>query len=132
MLVAIFSFGMIFKFITLLWILSLSTCSLSVLVNVSIDDTLGDETNNHKILYTNEWKFGQSCVDCTAKPDADQAYRNTWHDATFAPVSLGGDGKIRSATTSFNGVFSELISCLQSVDESNSCLKVSPFTWCAS
>lgn len=79
---------------------------LCVPFNVSIDDTFGDERTGKQITFTpsNGWKQGQTCTDCTANVDADQLFRHSWHDATFLPQNMGGDGIVRSASVSFNGM----------------------------
>lgn len=79
---------------------------LCVPFNVSIDDTFGDERTGKQITFTpsNGWKQGQTCTDCTANVDANQPFRHSWHDATFLPQNMGGDGIIRSASVSFNGM----------------------------
>ena len=98
------------NFTTIFCLLSLVIRSSCVLLNVSIDDTLGDERNGNMIAYSDGWNVGQSCVGCTAKPDASQLFEHTWHDGTYLPVSLGGDGELITASVSFNGVFVVLIS----------------------
>ncbi|KAI0666261.1 hypothetical protein C8Q78DRAFT_1072504 [Trametes maxima] len=57
----------------------------AALVNVTIDDTFGDESNGNKISYQPEsaWNVGQDCPACTAKPDISQVFNRTWHDTTF-------------------------------------------------
>ena len=90
-------------FIVILWLLSLASRSLCVLLNVSIDDTLGDERNGNMITYSDGWNVGQNCVGCTAKPDPSQLFEHTWHDGTFFPVSPTGDGVPITASVSFNG-----------------------------
>ena len=90
-------------FLTFLWLLSFTTFSLCTYVNITIDDSLGDESNGNMITYSNGWNVGQACVGCTAKPDASQAFEHTWHDGTYLPVSLGGDGELVTASVSFIG-----------------------------
>ena len=86
--------------LAVLFILSfLSIHSSSVLVNVSIDDTLGDERTGNMITYVGGWKVGQSCTDCTTNVNARQTFEFTWHDATFHPTT----DAIISASVSFNG-----------------------------
>ncbi|KAI0651454.1 hypothetical protein C8Q79DRAFT_899452 [Trametes meyenii] len=57
----------------------------ATLVNVTIDDTFGDESNGNKISYQPEsaWNVGQDCPACTAKPDVSQVFNGSWHDTTF-------------------------------------------------
>ena len=62
------------------------------------------------ITYSDSWKLGQNCSDCTAIVDATQAFEHTWHDGTYLPVNLGGDGELRTASVSFNGAIPELVS----------------------
>ena len=88
---------------TLYLLLLLSTFSLCTLVNVSIDDQLGDERTGTPISYSFGWSFGPNCTDCEAAVDPGQVFDRTWHDTSFAPAQFGGDGAIRSAGASFNG-----------------------------
>lgn len=92
-------------------------CSQCALLNVSIDDTFGDERTGNQISYlpSNGWKFGQNCTDCTAVPERGQNFRHTWHDGSFDPQSVGGDGIIRSALVSFNGTSCPNIFCIEVV-----------------
>ena len=73
------------------------------LVNVTIDDTLGDESNGNMITYSAGWKLGQNCTNCAAKLDASEVFEHTWHDGTYYPVSLGGTGELITASASFIG-----------------------------
>ena len=80
----------------------LSVRSLCTQLNVSIDDTLGDERTGNMISYTGQWSAGQNCSSCTADIDASQVFEHTWHDTTFRPGP--SDGVIRSASVAFNGM----------------------------
>ena len=94
------------NFITIFWILSFVVRSLCLLLNVSIDDTFGDERNSsNMITYSDLWQFGQSCVTCGAKLDPNQTFERTWHDRTFYPIGDGrlGNGELVWASASFNG-----------------------------
>ncbi|TCD59919.1 hypothetical protein EIP91_011189 [Steccherinum ochraceum] len=55
--------------------------------NVTIDDQFGDEETGAQVVYapSEHWTQGNGCGGCSAKPDASQAYRETWHDGLFAP-----------------------------------------------
>ena len=85
------------------WLLSLVARSLCALFNVTIDDTLGDESNGNMITYSAGWKLGQNCTNCAAKLDASEVFEHTWHDGTYYPVSLGGTGELITASASFIG-----------------------------
>lgn len=58
---------------------------LSVLVNVTIDDTFGDPLTGNHIDYSplTSWNIGANCDGCTTAPDPSQVYNHTWHDGTF-------------------------------------------------
>jgi len=66
--------------------------SLAVLVNVTIDDTLGDFETGRLITYIpdGEWNVGPSCISCaaTGQLDRNMIHGGTWHDgiANKSPV----------------------------------------------
>ncbi|GLB36596.1 hypothetical protein LshimejAT787_0308840 [Lyophyllum shimeji] len=72
----------------LLWPQAVFLCflstSLAVLVNVTIDDTLGDSENGRLITYLPEgaWNLGPTCTSCSATPKLDRSgiHNGTWHD----------------------------------------------------
>ena len=98
-------------------VLSLAFLSLSAsrllplasatLVNVTIDDTFGDELTGARITYTPQgaWNFGQNCTECTAMPDPSLARNGTWHDGTFDVTDeAGGYANVPlSAAATFQG-----------------------------
>ncbi|KAF8060947.1 hypothetical protein FPV67DRAFT_314819 [Lyophyllum atratum] len=65
--------------------------SLAVLVNVTIDDTLGDFENGRQIIYIpdGEWNVGPSCRACSATPKLEQnrIHDGTWHDGEANKIS---------------------------------------------
>ncbi|OCB87365.1 hypothetical protein A7U60_g5505 [Sanghuangporus baumii] len=76
--------------------------------NVTIDDTNGDAVTGGQITYSPAlaWQAGQSCQNCTAKLDGNQAYDGTWHDASYNPpggLSNSYPGTIISASADFTG-----------------------------
>ncbi|KAL5485487.1 hypothetical protein ACEPAI_8129 [Sanghuangporus weigelae] len=76
--------------------------------NVTIDDTNGDAVTGAQISYSPAlaWQAGQSCQNCTAKMDGNQAYDGTWHDASYNPpggISNLYPGTIVSASADFTG-----------------------------
>ncbi|KAL5523488.1 hypothetical protein ACEPAG_7661 [Sanghuangporus baumii] len=76
--------------------------------NVTIDDTNGDAVTGAQITYNPApaWQAGQSCQNCTAKLDGNQAYDGTWHDASYNPpggLSNYYPGTIISASADFTG-----------------------------
>ncbi|KAI0651452.1 hypothetical protein C8Q79DRAFT_897976 [Trametes meyenii] len=76
-------------------------------VNVTIDDTYGDEHTGLPIAYTptDYWKAGQDCTDCTARPDATRAHESTWRDGTFNLNNTEGtDIPVLQASVPFDGV----------------------------
>ncbi|KAI0771009.1 hypothetical protein BD413DRAFT_72508 [Trametes elegans] len=78
----------------------------AALVNVTIDDTFGDQATGNQITYgpPGVWKAGQNCTDCTAKVDPAQVSNGTWHDGTFSTVVENNSppGQILTAAVSFN------------------------------
>lgn len=76
------------------------------LVNVTIDDTFGDEFFGTLVTYTppTQWQSGQSCNSCMAQPDARQAFDGTWTESDFVPA-MDGTTLVpkNNATVSFNG-----------------------------
>lgn len=83
--------------------LLLGSLVLARLVNVTIDDTRGDERTGRMPEYTsvNHWNARNAstqCPTCGARPDGTQAFDQTWHDETTFP------GQIPSNVSfSFNG-----------------------------
>ena len=73
--------------------------------NITIDDTLGDPTNNNHFVYSpdNLWQQGNGCSGCTIRPDPNLVSNETWHDTTWFPPSSGGTSPIHSASVQFNG-----------------------------
>ena len=71
--------------------------------NITIDDTLGDPTNNNHFVYSpsSSWAQGNGCSSCTAKLDPYLVSNGTWHDTTWFPPNP----LIYSASVQFNGVF---------------------------
>ncbi|KAI0719137.1 hypothetical protein C8T65DRAFT_523365, partial [Cerioporus squamosus] len=80
----------------------------AALVNVTIDDTLGDPNTRAQIVYDppGVWKVGQNCTDCTAQPDPSQLTNATWHDGTFSAVVENGNASNQplTAAVTFEGV----------------------------
>ncbi|KAI0358957.1 hypothetical protein OH77DRAFT_1396261 [Trametes cingulata] len=95
-----------FLFAILFCVSSLLSLASAGRVNVTIDDTLGDELTGQLISYTPQgaWKLGQSCTDCTAHPDASRAHKGSWHDGTFRNPQLSTLTPELTATVSFDGV----------------------------
>ncbi|EJD35756.1 hypothetical protein AURDEDRAFT_117256 [Auricularia subglabra TFB-10046 SS5] len=63
------------------------------LVNVTIDDTRGDERTGRTPQYTsvhlwNARSAADQCTTCGARPDGTQAFDETWHDETTFPGQL--------------------------------------------
>jgi hypothetical protein len=73
------------SFTCLLPLLLLFPSTFAVLVNVTIDDSLGDPTTGAQITYEplNSWKLGGACTGCPVSPNGDSAYQRTWHEGTF-------------------------------------------------
>ncbi|EJD35791.1 hypothetical protein AURDEDRAFT_188604 [Auricularia subglabra TFB-10046 SS5] len=69
-----------------LFLATLLFASVSALIlNVTIDDTLGDEQTGQIPLYAPDaWTprsvGGVPCSECTAQPDGTYVYKATWHD----------------------------------------------------
>ncbi|OBZ79811.1 hypothetical protein A0H81_00318 [Grifola frondosa] len=76
---------------------------LADLVNVTIDDTLGDALTGEQFTYfpSASWNIGQNCSGCTAHPNPSDIYLNSWHDGTANGV--GDPGQILTASVSFTG-----------------------------
>ena len=86
-----------------------------VALNVTIDDTFGDLTNNIHFVYLPEssWQQGNGCSACTAKPDPSQAFNATWHDSSYFPSAPGETPTaINSASVQFSGASIFGSSCL--------------------
>ena len=58
---------------------------LSVLINVTIDDTFADPLTGYHFDYSpaTSWSIGANCDGCSALPDSSQVYDKTWHTGTF-------------------------------------------------
>lgn len=88
----------------LLFSLAISAYALR---NVTVDDTNGDEATGNQIIYqpADIWQLGQSCTNCTAKLDPNQAYDSTWHDSSYFPpgTSAFDSGQFPNASYTFNG-----------------------------
>ncbi|KAI0367530.1 hypothetical protein BV20DRAFT_981334 [Pilatotrama ljubarskyi] len=79
----------------------------AALVNITIDDTLGDESNGNPIVYipATMWSVGQNCSACTARPDSKLAGDGTWHDSTYYGVDTTiPASQPASAAVTFEGV----------------------------
>ncbi|KAI0323265.1 hypothetical protein GY45DRAFT_695812 [Cubamyces sp. BRFM 1775] len=77
----------------------------ATLVNITIDDTYGDESNGKQITYSSEdpkspWHLGQSCTGCAVHLDPTHVYDGTWHDSTHEAESE----ELLTATVGFEGV----------------------------
>ncbi|EJD35767.1 hypothetical protein AURDEDRAFT_188621 [Auricularia subglabra TFB-10046 SS5] len=73
--------------------LLLGTSAFARLVNVTIDDTHGDERTGRTPQYTSVHRWnarsaGEQCSTCAASPDGTQAFEKTWHDETTFPGQL--------------------------------------------
>ena len=93
-----------------LCLLALPLSASAERVNVTIDDTYGDVQTGAAITYSphGAWKAGQTCTDCTARPDPARAYDRTWHDGTYNIWNATGEVDLPelTATVSFEGVCS--------------------------
>jgi hypothetical protein len=47
------------------------------IVNQTIDDAAAEE-----ITYSGNWRPGNSCQYCGARPNSAQTFNNTWHDSS--------------------------------------------------
>ena len=89
------------------------------LQNFTIDDELGDPTNDNHFAFSPStvWIQGSGCKTCAAKLDPAQTQNGTWHDSSFYPV---GDphapptGTTPTAEVQFTGKFL-LLRCLINV-----------------
>ncbi|KAG9224295.1 hypothetical protein CCMSSC00406_0004794 [Pleurotus cornucopiae] len=72
----------------------------AVLINTTIDDTLGDPTTGRFIAYhpVSAWNDGANCDRCNAHPDTNFLYMRTWKDSTYDPKL-----EVPSASVSFTG-----------------------------
>lgn len=74
------------------------------LTNVTIDDTYGDiETRAKPVYSSNGWSVGQDCPGCSAQPNASQAFKGSWHDATHHPEDSDPE---RTVNLTFKGAHS--------------------------
>ncbi|KAL7285825.1 hypothetical protein ACG7TL_000934 [Trametes sanguinea] len=80
-----------------------SIVASGTLVNVTIDDTYGDELFGTQFLYApaDVWNVGQSCAACTAHPNPALVHNGTWHDGT----TQAGSDQLTTATVRFEGAF---------------------------
>ncbi|KZT06235.1 uncharacterized protein LAESUDRAFT_653937 [Laetiporus sulphureus 93-53] len=71
-------------------------------VNITIDDTFGDNVNGQQFVYSpdDKWTTGQNCTGCLAHPNASEAFDHSWHDSSFFPEI---ESSAPSASVSFNG-----------------------------
>ncbi|PCH33252.1 hypothetical protein WOLCODRAFT_141572 [Wolfiporia cocos MD-104 SS10] len=74
--------------------------SATILLNVTVDDTIPNAGTGDKFVYAGSWNLGQDCSGCVAHPDAEFAYYGTWHDSTYLPST---DATTVNASLSFNG-----------------------------
>jgi len=90
--------GLFFWFIT----------TQAVLVNVTIDDSVGDPLTGASIIYTpsDAWNSGPAaCNKCLVHPDVKKLESGTWHASTFS-VNVTGNlhpNVPLSASVQFNG-----------------------------
>lgn len=76
----------------------------STLVNVSIDDTFGDEETGNHIQYSPDGAWlPNGCTGCNTVVDSTSAFRGTWHYALFTPPTDGSAAQPVSATVQFTG-----------------------------
>ena len=75
--------------------------------NVTVDDTLGDPTNNNHFIYSpdSSWSQGNGCSRCAAVLNTSLVSNGTWHDTTWSPPS---SSPVHSASVQFNGTYSLL------------------------
>ncbi|KAI0638986.1 hypothetical protein C8Q77DRAFT_1045880 [Trametes polyzona] len=79
----------------------------AALVNVTIDDTLGDESNGNQIIYDppGSWNVGQDCPGCTAQLDRSLVRYGTWHDSTYNDTRDNDPAVVlETAAAKFEGV----------------------------
>ena len=78
--------------------------ALGSVLNVTVDDQYGDPTTGLSVLYSpsSKWEDGQSCDNCTAQPNATNAYMQTWKIGTYTP---GED--VLQASFSFTGMYKQ-------------------------
>lgn len=100
----------------ILWLLVLlSSWCTARLINVTIDDTNGDQRNGKQIQYNDGWQQGNGCDSCTAKPGpASSAWDSTWHDTTAQPDGTPEsptNDSLRIASVSFAGT-AVYVSCI--------------------
>ncbi|KAH9927482.1 uncharacterized protein BXZ73DRAFT_3132, partial [Epithele typhae] len=57
----------------------------AALLNVTIDDSLGDSHTGALIAYEppTRWSAGRNCTDCSANLDHSKVLDGTWHEALF-------------------------------------------------
>lgn len=74
----------------------------AALVNVTVDDNSLSPT---AITYLppDTWSFGPTCPTCDAHPDANRAFKGTWHDTSFFPATESGAGQAQTASLVFDG-----------------------------
>lgn len=58
---------------------------VGVLVNITWDDSGPDPMTGATWTYmpSDQWNFGPTCSECTAKLDFSRVQNKTWHDATY-------------------------------------------------
>lgn len=79
----------------------------AIMVNVTIDDTLGDSATGAQFTYlpTGGWSFGPTCQACTATPhlNASGTLDKTWHDGTSNGDTNNTSEPLRLASVPFYG-----------------------------
>ncbi|KAH8834248.1 hypothetical protein DL96DRAFT_1579972 [Flagelloscypha sp. PMI_526] len=69
--------------------------------NRTVDDYDIGSQYHPSLVYSEGWQNSTICRGCTAKPNATEALRRTWHDTTFKP---GVNGSLKaSVSLSFHG-----------------------------
>ena len=86
--------------------LGLASQTCAALVNVTVDDTYGNQATGDVIQYAPDgvWNLGQECPACSAQPNPEQIYFGTWHDGTFSVNSLTAPDQLLTATLVFEGM----------------------------
>ncbi|KAJ7578698.1 hypothetical protein C8J56DRAFT_968837 [Mycena floridula] len=90
----------------LLFLLGFHCHALAKLVNITIDDTLGDPSTGAQIVYypADAWHTNDTCGgDCQGTPNSKDAYSKTWHGSTFDVNKPTYPNTILQATASFSG-----------------------------
>ena len=84
------------------------------LVNITVDDTIGDPTTNSILTFSpsGKWSQGQGCPGCAVHTgntsstiDVSKVFDGTWHDTTYHPLIAGDPEHLVSLSFTGSAVY---------------------------